>query len=162
MSFDVTPEEFALEVKSVVGLSVKDLKRAAYSTALRGVRMAVRVTNRAELVDRGVYKNSWEAARMSNGAEFGNTAPYAAVIEYGRRPGAKAPPYAAILDWVRSKLVGNGEIEEWEAEGVAKAIQISIGRKGTPAVHVLGGLKPKIVRAYRSEAFRLIRKRMGG
>lgn len=34
--------------------------------------------------------------------------PYAATIEGGRRPGARAPPVGALIPWVKSKMYGGG------------------------------------------------------
>lgn len=82
------------------------LKVAALETAQRGLYRAVRATNAAGSVDRGQFKRSWRAVRTEEGAELRNDAPYAGVIEYGRRPGRPGPPLAPIYEWVQRKLRG--------------------------------------------------------
>lgn len=51
------------------------------------------------------------------------------VLEYGRRPGQKMPPVAAIQLWARRKL-GDG------SRGTAFVIARAIGRRGTRAHHM--------------------------
>jgi len=79
----------------------------ALETAQRGLYRAVKGTNSAGAVDRGQFKRSWVAAPTPDGAELRNNAPYAGVIEYGRRPGRPGPPLAPIYEWVQRKLRGN-------------------------------------------------------
>ena len=164
-TIDVTPIEFPEALRELVRLTVRDVRAAAMETAHRGVALAVSKTNTEGLVDLGLYKNSWIAAPIfgpEGGAEIRNDAPYAGVIELGRRPGRPGPPFEPILRWVESKLVRNGEIEPEEAFDVAHAIRASIHVKGTPGRHVLGGIRPKVSRFYKAAALRLIRKRTGG
>ena len=92
--------------------------RVALETAQRGLAKAIAETDRQGLVDRGTFKLSWKAERVPGGAELRNDAPYAAVIEYGRRPGRPGPPLAPILAWVHRKLVANGQVQEVRGDGV--------------------------------------------
>lgn len=124
-------------------------RRAALEAAQRTVADAVRLTNEAGAVDQGLYKLSWTAAAVPGGAEVGNSAPYAAVIEYGRRPGRPGPPLAPILGWVQRKLGVKGA----EAYPVAVAIQRRIHDRGTkPRRILLRSLAP--LRAYFAVALR--------
>lgn len=52
--------------------------------------------------------------------------PYARVIEYGRKPGSKPPPVAAIQLWATRKL----QIPEDEIEAVSRFIALAIGHRG--------------------------------
>ena len=54
----------------------------------------------------------------------GTKAPYAAVVEYGRRPGSAMPPEGVLLEWMRRRGIP-AELEY--------VIRRSIARKGTPA-----------------------------
>ena len=62
-----------------------------------------------------------------------NTAPYAGVIEYGRRPGARPPPTKAIARWAQRKF----GIPYKEARGIAFMIARSIGRRGLVGRRIL-------------------------
>lgn len=71
------------------------------------------------------------------GLDILGDARYAGVIEHGRRPGRKPPPFLPILRWVRIKLaprIGLPESAHWI---VAKTIQRNIGVRGTPPKLVL-------------------------
>ena len=117
------------------------LRAAAYDSCLRGVGQAVELTNKAGVVDRGSYKLAWRAARTREGGHLINDAPYAGIIENGRRPGAPGPPLAPILAWVRRKglkpLTKTGrksrrkKATDAELEGIAWAIRNSIHVNGT-------------------------------
>lgn len=164
-TIEVTPITFPKALRRLVKLTVKDVRAAALEAAHRGVSLTVRRTNVEDLVDLGAYKNAWKARRLrgpEGGAEIRNDAPYAGVIEFGRRPGRPGPPLQPILDWVDSKLVRNGSIEPEEAEDVAHAIRWSIHVKGSIGHNVLGAIRPQVSRFYRAAAIRLIRKRTGG
>jgi hypothetical protein len=54
---------------------------------------------------RGRYKAAWRAEPLPDGAMVLNSTNYAAVIEYGRRPGAAIGwnMVAGILDWLRMR-----------------------------------------------------------
>ncbi len=162
---EVTPKQFPAALRKLIALTVKDVRAAALEAAHRGVALAVRKTNSEGLVDLGLYKNAWIAARLfgpEGGAEIRNDAPYAGVLELGRRPGRPGPPFEPILEWVESKLVRGGEIEPEEAHDVAFAIRASIHVKGSPGHFILKSVRSKVSRFYRSAALRLIRKRTGG
>lgn len=54
------------------------------------------------------------------------TAQYASVVEWGRRPGRKAPPILVIAEWAKRKGI----------TAPAFVIARSIGRKGIPGKHM--------------------------
>lgn len=85
-------------------------------------------------VSTGEYQRSWYAAPTAEGAKFFNPLPYAAVIEHGRRKGAKQPPLGPLQRW--AYLKGLAASEE-EARGIAFAIARKISREGLPAKNVL-------------------------
>lgn len=61
-------------------------------------------------VDRGTYRRDFRFENTKDGATMYNFALYAAIIEWGRRPGAKAPPIQAIFEWVKRKGIGSSLI----------------------------------------------------
>lgn len=97
-------------------------------------------------VNTGRFLAAWEAAPAQQGTAFGvliqvpnSKAPYAAVIEYGRRPGSKPPPVEPIARWAQRRL----RLPYEQAKGVAFAIARSIGRRGLTGRHILTSDKTK-------------------
>jgi hypothetical protein len=103
------------------------------TVATRGVALAtmgVATAQPRQPVDRGEYRRSFAAAKVPDGAVLYNSAAYAGVIEYGRRPGQKRPPTKALTAWVlRKGLTRNAQA----AKGIAFAIARKIGRDGWPS-----------------------------
>lgn len=89
-------------------------------------------------VDRGGYRQSFKFDDTHDGAVAYNFAPYAPIIEYGRRPGQKAPPLEVIVAWVlRKGIAGKGKNALRAARGIAYAIARQIKRRGLPALMIL-------------------------
>ena len=129
---ETTPKGFGAALRRAFATEIKaKVTAAVVDTAARLEAEAVRLTDEAGAVDLTTYKASWEHRRTLNGAILRNTAPYAAVIEYGRRPGAPGPPLEPILKWVKRKLVPNGVVDPKEAVNAAYHIRNSIHVKGT-------------------------------
>lgn len=114
---------------------------ATHEIAHRGLVEAVRITNAEGIVDTGAYKRAFrvddnQKRRSTDGlrdmrfrkmpAMLINDAPHAAVIEHGRRPGAKPPPLAPIVRWVERKL----GIPAPASLRVARSVQMAIARRG--------------------------------
>ena len=104
---ETTAPEFEALLLRQLQEDTETARLVALETAQRALHRAVKGTNEAGAVDRGQFKRSWIAARTFDGAELRNDAPYAGVIEYGRRPGKPGPPLAPIYEWVQRKLRGN-------------------------------------------------------
>lgn len=102
-------------------------------------------------VDRGMYRRAWKVQRTPEGAKLYNSMPYAAIIEYGRRPGGRLPPVDILAEWVRRKL---GVKNKKEAQGIAWAIARKIASKGTAPRYVLLNSMPAI-RQFVNEETRL-------
>lgn len=154
----VTAKQWPGVLKRRLMADTRLLKRAALGAVKRGEAEAVALTKSGELVDRGTFLRGWTSGSTDDGAYLRNDTPYASVIEYGRRPGAPGPPLQPILEWVYRKLVGNGSVEEADAEEVARAIQISIHRKGTPPVFILRDVSSRMKGYLRDEALRLLKR----
>ncbi len=107
-------------------------------------------------VDRSTYRREWHFDDTREGASVYNSSPHAGVIEYGRRPGARMPPLAAIEAWVHRKGLVLGvtkkgkrrrlssrltpsQISGYQAQvrRVAWLIARSIARRGLPAHLIL-------------------------
>lgn len=134
----------------------KALGRGVRSFAARAKPLMVLATDKARsanpkglgvgAVDTANYRRRWKTeVTTSNGlpaALIVNDAPYAGVIEYGRRAGQRAPPSRVLEPWVRRKL----GVPAKAAPGVAFLIARSIKRRG---------LKPRYVLTARSQTNKL-------
>lgn len=74
----------------------------------------------------------------------GSPAILAAVLEGGRRPGARPPPTAVIAVWARRKL----RVTQRDLPSVAFLIARAIGRRGLPALRIFtiaaAAARPKV------------------
>lgn len=121
----------------------------------RCVSILQRVTDDKRIVNLGGYKRGWASLPIRHGVRVFNHAPYAAVIEEGRRRGARMPPLDPIARWFQRKR----SVSETEARGAAYPIARAIGERGLPAHHVLRGALPALIRAVMveiGEALRLV------
>lgn len=88
-------------------------------------------------VNTGNYRQAWKSAPGTQGGTQGmrvsNSAPYAGVIEYGRRRGAKMPPIDPIARWAQRKL----GLPYPKAKGIAFAIAKAISKRGLQPRRVL-------------------------
>lgn len=82
-------------------------------------------------VDTGLMRGSYRVERVAGGAVVENTAPHAAVMEYGRKPGNA--PWRPLFEWAMRKSRGStapGESREKAAGRLAAAAQRAIKRRG--------------------------------
>lgn len=107
--------------------------RGVASAAQAVLALVMRETSRKKALNIGTYKNAWKAVRVDAVSwRVANATPYAAVIEYGRRPG-KGVPIGPLRLWVIRKL----QEPEATADRVAMLISRRIKRRGLPARRVL-------------------------
>lgn len=136
------------------------VRLAALETSLRAESALVALTDKEGLVDTGFYKARWQHARTPEGAEVFNDAPYAAVIEHGRRPGRPGPPLEPIRAWVLRKLVPNGVVPLAEVDAAAQRIRDKIHFQGTAPRRILARVRPKLLVWFQAAVRRtLIRRR---
>lgn len=95
-------------------------------------------------VDTGNYLRSWKVKPTDLGATLYNIAPYAGVIEWGRRAGRRAPPVQILATWVQRKL----GLSRKEAQSAAFAISKAIAKRGLRARKVLRTTTTKYARAF--------------
>lgn len=122
MPIVVTAAQFPAAIAQRLKQDTAMMERVALETAQRSLADAVKETNAADAVDLGFYKLSWGAHAVPRGAVLENTAPYAAVLEYGRRPNRPGPPLQPIIAWVNRKMRG-GITGQYRA---AKAIALGL------------------------------------
>lgn len=106
MTIRVGLDQWGVELRKRLRADVQLAELAARNVAAAGVGIAVQITQNDGVVDRGQYVGAWRSRGIRGGAELRNDSPHAAVIEYGRRPGAPGPPIGPILAWVRRKIAG--------------------------------------------------------
>lgn len=103
---------------SNIGTRLSEANKARFNRVVKSIRREVHTAGLAivqDVISREVpipvntanYRRGWQARDLDTGAVIYNDVPYAAIIEGGRRPGARMPPVQIILDWVRKKRIGN-------------------------------------------------------
>lgn len=123
------------------------LKRGLLSGALRGVVEMQRRGDQAGVFDRGGFRRSWQALPTERGATLRNNAPYAGVVEEGRRPGSRMPPLRVVQRWAARKLA----LTPKEAKAAAFPIALAIARRGIKGKHLLDAALPALVQLVRAE-----------
>ncbi|HYD02629.1 MAG TPA: hypothetical protein VEB22_15485 [Phycisphaerales bacterium] len=124
----IRPEQFGAALTDVLERRRAQAEVAALDAAHRAVRYAVELTDTEEIVDQGTYRRGFQARKIAGGAEYGNDAPHAGVVEHGRRPGAPGPSAKHLEGWVRRKLT----VKPSEARRVAFLVARAIHERGLP------------------------------
>jgi hypothetical protein len=118
--------------------------RGAKAAALRVIALMVERTRVAQpasdrgapgAVNTGEFLRAWKWLTIPGGTRVLNDRPYGAVIEYGRRPGARPPPVEPIRQW----LVRRVGMADAEAENVAELVARAIGIRGLRGRAILTG-----------------------
>lgn len=102
--------------------------------------------SKAQAFDRGDYARGWKAEVEDQAGSLAvvlfNQRPHAAVIERGRRPGARRPPTKALVPWVRRKL----KVSASEALGIAFVVARKIGERGIPGKFVMARARGAVIK----------------
>lgn len=161
MSEVVTHKGWAKALRERLKDDVEVARLAVVDVAYVGLEKAEARTDDLNFEYTGAYRTSWEVQRTKTGAKLVNTTPYAKVIEWGRRPGAKAPPPEVIREWVRQKLVPAGKVDDNEAaiKSAAFLIGRAIKRRGIPAKLVLATADLDMRLVFRATLRKRLRKR---
>lgn len=154
-------DQLKKDAKLVEG-AVKVIRETVKLHGPRAVQEEISALARAP-VDRGTYRRSFRFDDIPLGATAYNFAPYAAIIEEGRRPGQRPPPIGPIIEWVKRKGIGrqygpnqagkrkvSRALSDREARGIAFVIARAIGKRGVPAHHILEAAAVEIDRAVRA------------
>lgn len=144
------------------------------SAALQGVGVVKNATLRAPpasknggkgAVNTGAFLQAWSSQTTRSGARIFNSASYAAVVEYGRRPGATMPPIAPLQQWVLRKLAkkvgitkllgktagrargaGGADVRLAAAHGIALSIARAIKHRGLKGRGITHSALPMLAR----------------
>ena len=154
----ITGRQLEPELRRRLAADTELLRRVAYEVVLRGEAWAVEATVAEGVFDTGQFSGSWKGLPLPDGAELRNDAPYAGVLEWGRRPGRPGPPYQPIYEWVVRKLVGNGIVAPEDAEDVAWAIRNKLHVEGSEPRHLLRDTVAQMEAWFPDEARRALRR----
>jgi hypothetical protein len=144
--------------KNLIPAQFKAARRGALRGALRAVSTLIIATGKAGsanpghkgeggAVNTGHYKRSWKAEATPEGARVYNTAPYAGVIEHGRRPGSSFPPLKLIERWAQRRL----GLTPKEAKAAAFPIARAIAKRGLAGRKVMTNALPKVEKDFIEE-----------
>ena len=89
----------------------------------------------------GRYRRSWKVETHPRGITIFNDAPYAPIIEDGRRKGSM-PPTKPLVKWAKQRI----GLSHKEAQWAAFAIALAIKKRGLKPRKVLKDSLPKIKR----------------
>lgn len=153
----ITPAQWGAMMHGLPAWMHREVTAAAHEACLHGLRDVVLATNREKLVDTGAFKNAWAVRVDATGAVLEDTAPYAAVLEYGRRPWRPGPPLQPIYEWVRRKNRRTSMTAN-EAMKLAIVIRRKLHENGSKPRHILGGTIPKITGYFKNEVHRRMRR----
>lgn len=159
---EIAAKDFAAWLSKRLAEDTEVVRKSALEALVRGEAQAVRRTTEVGAVDQGQFRLAWNARSRPDGAELRNDAPYAAVIERGRRPGRPGPPLAPILAWVNRKLVANGQVDAKAAYAVAMGIKRAIHIRGTKPRWILRDTMRQSKIWFQREAVRRLRAKARG
>lgn len=129
IAFDRLP----IRLREHLGIKRRQFLTEARRLAAFGAKKAAEFAEDADLVAFGDYVAAFRSRSTGDGAVIFNDVPYAATIEFGRRPGLPPPPLDAIRAWVNIKFNIFGK----DAYPVARAVQRAIARRGLPPKRIL-------------------------
>lgn len=143
-----------------VSAVVAAIRRTVATEGLRIVQEAVSNANPPP-VDRGTYRRSFQSSPIPGGAELHNVAPHGAVVELGRRPGARMPPPAVLGEWARRKGLLRG-IPKGSREAAQRSIGFvlarAIARRGIQGRRILTNTHAAVLQAVRAAVRQALKK----
>jgi len=162
----LTLSELVPAYKNLAAGQFKAARRGAIRGALRAVSTLILATGKAGsanpghtgeggAVNTGHYKRSWKHEALPDGARVYNLAPYASIIEHGRRPG-KFPPISMIEKWAQRRL----GLTPKEAKAAAFPIARAIAKRGLVGRKVMTNVLPKIEKDFLEEVEKELAKEL--
>ena len=176
-SFDPLRDGWALKQAMRAGITSGALR--GLETVRKGTREATPASGNNSVppgaVNTGHFLRSWAVARNNRGASIVNSSPYAAVVEYGRRPG-KGVPIGPLAQWVLRKLGGKMGLNKLRKKGgvagadrrlaaaraVAYVISAAIKKRGLKGRHILHRAAPELYRIAQHECLMAVRVALSG
>lgn len=182
MNYRIEPRDLGPLLEQIIKAKQEQAVIIMRETALQAQQLLVQ---RSHVVafDTGHYASAWRTENTAHGAVVENDAPYAGVVEYGRRPGT-FPNIKAIFQWLQRKsafaigvkftskgVVPRGKVREkglnkdWETQvlmQMAFMIARAIKARGITPKHVLMGAVPEIKAMLRRNLRRAFMTAHGG
>jgi hypothetical protein len=106
----------------------------------------------------GRFRSSWTTDRIDRGISIFNKAPYAPVVEGGRRKGAKMPPPKALVSWAQKRA----GLSKADAQAMAFVMARAIKTRGLKARNILKNSIPKIRKLMIEEVLHELRVELKG
>lgn len=155
----ITIRQFA-EARKKLALKFPHVLRAGLTDAggrvvyaLRDQTLASGITSSGEGL-LSSWRTKAEIVKGGGNLVVWNSQPYSAVVEYGRRPGARMPPTRFIARWAQRKL----GLSAKEAQRAAFPIAVNIAKRGIPGKHILEKATPKIEAIIKESIERMIER----
>lgn len=139
--------------KELRAAAVRGLQRAALR-GLAEIKARIIPSRTPQPVDRGVYRAGWNVELLSDGAAIYNPLPYAAMIEYGVKPGnvrIGAAMIQALSEWVVRKGLASSADAIRVAWRVARALQRKGIHGGGAGLGILKELEEGVLPRYAEE-----------
>lgn len=146
--------DFPAVLRKRLRMDLAEAQAAALDACWMARREARRMTKALDLIYLETYYESFYARPTTRGAVLGNDAPYALVIEKGRRPNRPGPPLLPIQLWVQKKLGLSGA----EAKDAAFAIRRHIHEEGTEPHNIVQLAAIKLETYHRAACQRRLRR----
>lgn len=127
--------------------------RGIHSGVIRSVTVVQRTTMEKKAFNTGDYLRKWTHELLPRGGRVFNNHRAAAVLEDGRRRGAKRPPVREIELWARRKLGLDGK----ELKSAAFAIANAIAKRGLKPRRILKSSAAEITRVVMEEIHREVK-----
>lgn len=121
------------------------------TAVVRGLYRSLPDLVKSSPVDTGLYAQSWDVKHDNNGAQIGNYAPHAPIIEFGARP--FTPPLAPLLSWAKRVLGDESQPPNYSDRvwALAKYTQKKIAQVGMEPKHILENAIPGILENIKAE-----------
>lgn len=147
----ISMKELSKAMKGQMEENIEKAKKAV----VRGCYRTLPDLVEASPVDTGLYAQSWDVVVDDLYVAIGNTAPYAAIIEYGTRP--FTPPIGPLLAWAKRVLRDPSQPGDYSNEvwALAKGVQNKISNEGMKPRAVMRQMIPTLLDNIKKEMARV-------
>lgn len=143
----VSLSNLAAELGAFTDAHMTNLRQAT----IAGIAATVPDIVESSPVDTGLYAQSWMFDETEFGAILANTAPHAAIIEFGARP--FRPPLGPLLSWAKRVLKDSSQPPNYSPEvwRLAKGTQNKIAEHGMVPKKIMEKAIPGIIDNIKAE-----------
>lgn len=143
----VNLKDFAREIEGFTQATLEEQRQAT----VRGIAASIPHLVETSPIDTGLYAQSWGFSSTETSAILGNSAPHAAIIEYGARP--FTPPIRPLLEWAKRVLQDPSQPPDYSDRvwALARGTQKKIAEKGMLPRRVMEMAIPHIIENIKRE-----------